>query len=255
MFKGRRIAARGIRATGEGRSDSGPESGRSTHRILVVEDSSDLARGLCDNLAMEGYRTRIAPDAEGALEIIDPFAPHLIILDLMLPGMGGLSFLEALRSTGHEEPVLILSARSEQSDKLRGFRTGADDFVTKPFDLFELLARVRVLLRRSYGEADRRPEIEFGDVRLDTRARTVHRDGEAVELSPKEFDLALALVRRAGVAIPREELLRDVWGYKSAVRTRTVDTHILQLRKKLEPQPGSPRHFHTVPRFGYRFDF
>jgi len=245
----------------------GPPSGSSTQssvsgqptqpaqRVLVVEDSKDLAEGLCDNLELEGYEARTVTDGEAALELVESFSPHLILLDLMLPGMGGFEFLEAYRARGHEEPVLILSARGQQVDKLRGFRLGADDYVTKPFDLFELLARVRVILQRSYGEPDDDPLIQFGDVTLDPRARTAHRNGREVGLSPKELDLAIALVQQAGAAVSREDLLREVWGYKAAVRTRTVDTHVLQLRKKLEPDPGSPRHFHTVPKFGYRFEF
>ena len=237
------------------RSSVSNQPSRSTQRILVIEDSKDLARGLCDNLELEGYEARTVPDAETALELVESFSPHLILLDLMLPGMGGFEFLEAYRARGHEEPVLILSARGQQVDKLRGFRLGADDYVTKPFDLFELLARVRVILQRSYGEPDDNPLIQFGDVTLDPRARTAHRNGREVGLSPKELDLAIALVQQAGAAVSREDLLREVWGYKAAVRTRTVDTHVLQLRKKLEPDPGSPRHFHTVPKFGYRFEF
>jgi DNA-binding response OmpR family regulator len=237
------------------RAESPPSSRRSPKRILVVEDSPDLAQGLCDNLALEGYEASASPDGESALRMVDTFSPHLIILDLMLPGMGGFSFLNTFRSMKREEPVLILSARSEQADKLRGFRIGADDFVTKPFDLFELLARVEALLRRTYGEPDESVVIQFGDVTLDPPARKAHRDGREVELSPKEFDLAVALVRRAGTVLSREDLLRDVWGYKAAVPTRTVDTHVSQLRKKLELVPGSPKHFTTVPKVGYRFDF
>jgi two-component system, OmpR family, alkaline phosphatase synthesis response regulator PhoP len=230
-------------------------TGSTPRRILVVEDSPDLAQGLCDNLQMEGYEARTVADGEEALEAVDTFRPHLVVLDLMLPRMGGFEFLQAFRGRGCTEPVLILSARSEQMDKLRGFRAGADDYVTKPFDLFELLARIEVILRRSYEEPATRGPIRFGDVTLDARARTVHRDGREVELSPKELDLALALVQRAGAAVSREELLREVWDHKAVVRTRTVDTHMLQLRKKLEPDPGSPRYFHTVPKVGYRFEY
>jgi DNA-binding response OmpR family regulator len=233
-----------------------PSASTATRRILVVEDSKDLAQGLAENLEMEGYQVRIAHDGREALRVSEEIEPHLVVLDLMLPGMGGFEFLEAFRNRGSREPVLILSARSEQLDKLRGFRSGADDYVTKPFDLFELLARIEVIFRRSYGDLDDTNEVvHFGDVVVNVRARTVHRDDSPVELSPKELELVLALVRRPGEAVSRADLLREAWGYKSAVRTRTVDTHMLQLRKKLEPDPSEPRHFHTVPKFGYRFEF
>jgi DNA-binding response OmpR family regulator len=233
-----------------------PSASTATRRILVVEDSKDLAQGLAENLEMEGYQVRIAHDGREALRVSEEIEPHLVVLDLMLPGMGGFEFLEAFRDRGSREPVLILSARSEQLDKLRGFRSGADDYVTKPFDLFELLARIEVIFRRSYGDLDDTNEVvHFGDVVVNVRARTVHRDDSPVELSPKELELVLALVRRPGEAVSRADLLREAWGYKSAVRTRTVDTHMLQLRKKLEPDPSEPRHFHTVPKFGYRFEF
>lgn len=233
-----------------------PEQGANPRRrILIVEDSEDLARGLRETLEMEGHEAVVAHDGAQAMELVDEFGPELVILDLMLPGQSGLEVLGELRGKGRDEPVLILSARSEQVDKLRGFRLGADDYVTKPFDLFELLARVEAVLRRTYGEDLGDGVINFGDVTLDPRARTVRRGEVELELTPKEFDLAVALARRAGTAVSREDLLREVWSHKGRVRTRTVDTHILQLRKKLEPDPASPQHFHTVARVGYRFEF
>ena len=241
--------------TGDGGSPLGSEPGPPAYRLLLVEDSRTLAQGLLETLELEGYGAWIVSDGEEALAVLREFQPHLIVLDLMLPRMGGFEFLKEFRRRGHAEPVLILSARSEQVDKLRGFRIGADDYVTKPFDLFELLARIEVLLRRSYGEVQGEPPVRFGDVTLDPRARTVHRGGREVELSPKELDLAIALVRQAGAAVSRQTLLEEVWGHRAAVRTRTVDTHVFNLRKKLEPEPGSPRHFHTVPKFGYRFEY
>jgi DNA-binding response OmpR family regulator len=234
------------------RSDDHRSGGRG--RILLVEDSEDLARRLADDLELEGYQVRVAPDGEEGLELVSAFDPHLIILDLMLPGMEGFDLLGTLRRRGHDQPVLILSARSEQLDKLRGFRLGADDYVTKPFDLFELLARVDAVLRRSHPVEEGNGHFAFGELDVDERARTVRRDGEEVALTPKEFDLLLRLVKQPGTAISREALLRDVWNHKSHVRTRTVDTHILQLRKKLEPDPSSPRHLVTVPKVGYRFE-
>jgi len=231
----------------------GASHGAPTRRILVVEDSEDLAFGLKENLALEGYNARVAPDGETGLEMLDDFHPDLVILDLMLPGIGGYEFLSRFRDRGREEPVLILSARDEQIDKLRGFRMGADDYVTKPFDLFELLARVDAILRRTLSE-EAEVIYRFADVTVDQQARTVYQSGEEVELSPKEFDLLVSLLKRQGTVVSREDLLKEVWHHKARVRTRTVDTHILHLRKKLEPDPADPRHFVTVPKVGYRFE-
>jgi DNA-binding response OmpR family regulator len=249
---------------GSHRDPSGPAAGNGRiatrnphavrHRILIVEDAEDLAEGLRENLEMEGHEAAVAHDGDRALELVESFSPHLIILDLMLPGTGGFEVLGRLRARGRDVPVLVLSARSEQVDKLRGFRLGADDYVTKPFDLFELLARVDAILRRSFDEGDGGETIAFGDVVLDPRARKAYRGGVEVELTPKEFDLVVTLARRPGRAVSREELLREVWNHKARVRTRTVDTHILQVRRKLEPDPASPRHFLTVSRMGYRFE-
>jgi two-component system response regulator MtrA len=182
----------------------------------------------------------------------------LVILDLMLPGLNGYRVLSALREAGSEVPVLILTARSEEADKVRGFRFGADDYVTKPFGLLELLGRVSALLRRTGAISARRPHasasrLTFGDVELLPASHVVLRRGEAVELRPKEFELLMALVRRSGDVVSRLELLRQVWGYDAEVVSRTVDTHIAELRRKLEDDPSHPRHILTVRKIGYRF--
>jgi two-component system, OmpR family, alkaline phosphatase synthesis response regulator PhoP len=223
-------------------------------RILIVEDNPDLAFGLRNNLEIEGYDITLAEDGVAGLERARDLRPDLIILDLMMPGLDGYRVLRTLREEGNLTPVLILSARGEEADKVRGFRLGADDFVTKPFSLLELLARVEALLRRATNDV-RKPESEihrFGDVAVDATAQQVTRAGEAVPLTHREFMLLLALARRPGVVVTRQDLLREVWGHRSAVLSRTVDTHIGELRRKLEPDPAHPRHIITVRKTGYR---
>jgi len=227
-------------------------------RVLVVEDNVDLAYGLQNNLEIEGYEVRVAENGETGLRQATTFEPDLIILDLMLPDLDGYRVLQHLRKTGVLTPVLILTARGEESDKVLGFRLGADDYVTKPFGVMELLARVEAILRRTRGPLAGDPEDaeaveEFGKVRIDLRSRTVLREEEEVPLTPKELDLLLALIRRKGAVASRLELLQEVWGHRAAVVSRTVDTHISELRKKLEDEPSHPRHILTAHKAGYRF--
>jgi DNA-binding response OmpR family regulator len=227
--------------------------------ILIVEDNPDLAYGLRTGLEIEGYEVAVAEDGETGLARAKQWLPDLVILDLMLPGMDGYRVLRSLRDDGLEMPVLILTARGQEADKVLGFRLGADDYVTKPCGVLELLARVGALLRRSRmsertvhagGEA-----VEhFGDVEINPASRTVTRRGEAVALSPKEFDLLLTLIRRRGAVASRVELLREVWGHRVEVMTRTVDIHIAELRRKLEDDPSAPRHILTVWKAGYRLE-
>jgi len=222
-------------------------------RILVVEDQEDLAFGLQRNLQFDGHTVDVAHDGRRALSIALEGAHDLIVLDLMLPGLDGMSVLSRMRSQGEETPVLILTARGEEQDKVRGLRGGADDYLTKPFGIPELLARVDALLRRA-GSDEGEPTYDFGGIVVDVAARTVRRDGEPVSLAPKEFDLLVALLRADGAAQSRRDLLRDVWGHKARVATRTVDTHIGELRRKLEEESSRPRFIHTVRKFGYRLD-
>lgn len=220
-------------------------------RVLVVEDNEDLAFGLRNNLEIEGHEVEIARDGPEALAAARVLRPDLIILDLMLPGLDGFRVLKALPDAEEPPRILILTARGEEADKVRGLRLGADDYVTKPFGLLELLARVEALLRRSpRGAAPRR--ARFGQVEVDVAARTVLRQGREVELAPKELDLLLALLEAKGAAVSRVDLLRRVWGYPSAVVTRTVDTHVAELRRKLEDEPARPEHLLTVRKLGYR---
>jgi DNA-binding response OmpR family regulator len=227
-------------------------------RILIVEDNPDLAYGLRTGLEIEGYEVSVAEDGETGLERARGWTPDLVMLDLMLPGMDGYRVLRTLREGGSDVPVLILTARGEEADKVLGFRLGADDYVTKPCGVLELLARVGALLRRSRIAEQRASSVDglerFGSVEINPASRTVTREGIAVALSPKEFDLLLALVRRRGAVASRVELLREVWGHRVEVMTRTVDIHIAELRRKLEADPSEPRHILTVWKAGYRLE-
>lgn len=223
-------------------------------RILIVEDNPDLAFGLRNNLEIEGYDVVVAEDGVTGLERARAQDADLIILDLMMPGLDGYRVLRALREEGNMTPVLILSARGEEADKVRGFRMGADDFVTKPFSLLELIARVQALLRR--GAAERQaPQGEvyrFGDVQVEAASQRVTRGAADVPLTHREYELLVALARGGGAVVTRQQLLRDVWGHRGAVMSRTVDSHIAELRRKLEVDPAQPRHILTVRKTGYR---
>ena len=223
-------------------------------RILIVEDNADLAFGLRNSLEIAGYQVVVATDGPSGLSQAKGCAPDLVILDLMLPGMDGYRVLRALRDEGSRVPVLILTARGEEADKVMGFRLGADDYVTKPFGVLELMARVEAILRRASAAARAEQEAgaRFGDVEIEPAARTVRRGGVPIDLSPKEFDLLLVLARRQNQVVSRAELLKLVWGYDTSVVSRTVDTHIAELRRKLESDPGAPRHIATVWKLGYR---
>jgi len=222
-------------------------------RVLVVEDS-DLALGLQANLEMEGYEVERAENGRRALERARDWGPDLLLLDMMLPDLDGLHVLRTLRQEKRTMPVLVLTARGQESDKVLALKLGADDYLTKPFGVLELLARVEALLRRSGGGREGAASYRFGDVLLDGATRTVRRAGAAVDLTPKEFDLLRALLAAGGAVVPREQLLRQVWGYRSTTTTRTLDTHIAELRRKLEPEPAAPRHIVTVRTVGYRLD-
>jgi len=224
--------------------------------VLVIEDNQDLAYGLRNNLEIEGHQVEVAGDGADGLARVRKAEPDLIILDLMLPGLDGFRVLRALRDEGRRLPILILTARGDESDKVRGLRLGADDYVTKPFGVLELLARVEALLRRATAaQPPKSPPVEqFGEIEVHTASRTVRRAGEAVTLTPKEYDLLLALIDRRGAVASRSELLTEVWGYSAAVMSRTVDTHIAELRRKLENDLAAPRHILTVRKTGYRLE-
>jgi two-component system response regulator MtrA len=228
----------------------------SAARLLLVEDNADLAEGLRYNLEREGYEVRVEGDGPTGLTAAQKWRPDLVLLDLMLPGMSGFDVLQALRAGGSTVPVIIVSARGEEADKVRGFRLDADQYVTKPVGLLELLERVRALLRRGVRAAGARPEdrIRFGKVTVEPAARIVTRSDTPVSLTPKAYELMLALVRREGAVATRVELLREVWGSAGDIQTRTVDSHMAELRRKLEDNPAEPKHFLTVWKSGYRFE-
>lgn len=222
-------------------------------RILIVEDNANLAFGLSRSLEAEGYEVRSAEDGRDGLELAHSYAPELIVLDLMLPGIDGYTLVRTLRAEGNQTPVLVLTARGEEADKVFGFRLGADDYVTKPFGLAELLARVGAILRRAKVGAGGAVTVErFGEVEVNRAARAVTRRGVSVGLTPKEFDLLVALIQRRGAVADRLTLLREVWGHQAEVMTRTVDIHVAELRRKLEDDPSQPRHILTVWKAGYR---
>ncbi|HUF26975.1 MAG TPA: response regulator transcription factor [Gemmatimonadaceae bacterium] len=229
--------------------------------ILVIEDQKDLARGLRANLEVEGYEVAVAHTGEEGLRLARERAPSLVLLDIMLPDIEGFDVLSQMRREGMDAPVLILTARGEELEKVRGFRLGADDYVTKPFGVMELLVRIEAILRRSSGAARGGSAAgatggvhRIGDIEIDVEDHRIRLGGAPVALTPKAFELLLALVRKEGRVATRVELLRDVWGYSSAVTTRTVDTHIAELRRKLERNPAEPRHILTVWKVGYRLE-
>jgi two-component system, OmpR family, alkaline phosphatase synthesis response regulator PhoP len=224
----------------------------SVANILLIEDNVDLAYGLRNNLEIDGHVVEIVDTGEQALEHVGRRVPDLVVLDLMLPNLDGYQVLRRLRTDGHDFPVLILTARTEEADKVLGFRLGADDYVTKPFGVLELLARVSALLRRRQRSSVQTRE-RFGEIEINRDSRTVTRHGQRVDLTPMEFDLLVTLVGRRGATASRLDLLRDVWGHSAAVVTRTVDTHIAELRRKLEHDPAHPVHILTVRKVGYRW--
>jgi two-component system alkaline phosphatase synthesis response regulator PhoP len=225
--------------------------------VLIIEDNPDLAFGLVNNLEIEGHHVELVEDGALGLERARAAPPDLVILDLMLPGLNGYGVLKGLRDAGLQTPVLILSARGEEADKVRGFRYGADDYVTKPFSLLEMLGRVEALLRRGRAAvaAPRADDIaRFGDVEVDRATRTVRKAGREVTLTPKAYELLAALLELNGKVVSRSELLRIVWGFRGAVISRTVDTHMVELRRKLEDDPANPSHILTVRKAGYRLE-
>ena len=225
-----------------------------TH-ILLIEDNPGFAEGLRQNLEFDGYRVTVASDVATSARAITADPPDLIILDLMLPDGNGYDVLRTIRERDSVTPVLLLTALSEEAHKVRGFRLGADDYVTKPFGLLELLARIESLLRRSASGSFavvRLPPVRFGDVQVDRDHRKVTRAGAVVPLTPKEYALLAALIARNSAVVAREELLREVWGYDPEVVSRTLDTHLAELRRKLEKDPHHPKHILTLPKQGYR---
>jgi len=235
---------------------AGPASRRKPKagpRILVVEDEPGVALPVNDRLAAEGYRVVWVEDGESALDHLAGQPADLVVLDVMLPGRDGFEVCRELRRRGHLVPVLMLTARAEVVDRVVGLKLGADDYLTKPFDMAELVARVEALLRRATGRATPGMFV-FGEVTVDLRRAEVTRAGVPVPMSAMEFRLLRCLLENSGEVMSRERLLDLVWGYLATPLTRTVDVHIASLRQKIEPVPSHPRHIVTVHRLGYRFD-
>ena len=225
-----------------------------TQRILLVEDELGLVMTLSDRLTSEGYTVETVNDGETGLARATNETFDLIILDVMLPRRGGFDVCRDLRQRGVGTPIIMLTARGQITDKVVGLKIGADDYVTKPFEMMELLARVEAQLRRATIGGTLSTEVyQFGDVRVDFRRAEAYRGEDAVELSAKEFRLLRYLIEHRGAALSRDELLNEVWGYDAAVSTRTVDVHVAWLRQKLEPNQRHPQYILTIHGLGYKF--
>jgi DNA-binding response OmpR family regulator len=223
-------------------------------RVLVVEDDEAMAVALRDGFTYEGYDVTVARDGEEGLRGARENPPELMILDVMLPKMTGLEVCKQLRGEGSQLPIIMLTARGQEIDKVLGLKLGADDYVTKPFSFMELMARVEAVLRRSQpGGLGHRSAYEFGDMTVDTDRHDATKNGKPIELTPREFRLLGYLLEHRGEVVSREELLDAVWGYDTIPFTRTVDTHIAKLRKKIEDDASDPQHIITVHRLGYKF--
>ncbi len=222
-------------------------------RILIVEDEPNMVAGLRDNFEFEGYQVLTAADGAEGLERALAESPDLVVLDVMMPKMSGLDVCKHLKSKRPSIPIIMLTARGQEVDKVVGLELGADDYVTKPFSIRELLARVKAVLRRSQTLPRDQERYAFGDVEVDLRRCQVARSGKALDFSAKEFDLLKYFLCHPGEALTRDRLLEDVWGYERYLNTRTVDTHLVRLRQKLEPNPEQPRFFLTVHGVGYKF--
>jgi two-component system alkaline phosphatase synthesis response regulator PhoP len=222
-------------------------------RLLLVEDEPGLVLTLTDRLAREGYAVDTSADGESGLERAAGEAFDLVLLDVMLPRLNGFDVLRELRKRGVETPVIMLTARGQVVDKVVGLKLGADDYVTKPFEMVELLARIEAKLRRAPTAPHPSEGYQFGDVRVDFRRAEVSRDSAPLELSAREFQLLKYFIEHRGATLTREELLNEVWGYNSMPSTRTVDVHVAWLRQKIEPNPRHPQYVLTIHGMGYKF--
>jgi two-component system alkaline phosphatase synthesis response regulator PhoP len=221
-------------------------------RILIVEDDASLAMGLEDDLKLEGYHVQVECDGEAATQKVLAESFDLIVLDVMLPRKDGFEVCRELRRNGLHTPIIMLTAKTQESEKVMGLELGADDYITKPFNPRELRARIKAVLRRSGSELHEL--YSFGDVEVDFSRHELRRDGKPVTLTHMEFKLLEALIRSRGRVLSRAQLLDEVWGMCNFVTDRAVDTHIANLRKKIESKPSHPRNLITVPGIGYRFD-
>jgi DNA-binding response OmpR family regulator len=221
--------------------------------ILAIEDDPAILRGLADNLRYESYEVLTAADGETGYGLIRSKRPDLIILDLMLPRMSGYEICRKVRAEGVQTPILMLTARGEEADRVLGLDLGADDYMAKPFSIRELLARIRAILRRAQPAKAQPDELRFDDVVVNFLSYEATRAGKPLEMTRKEFQLLRLMASRAGEVITRDELLNDVWGYENYPTTRTVDNHIAGLRAKIERDPADPQRLRTVHGVGYKF--
>jgi len=224
-------------------------------KVLIVEDDQAMAVALRDGFCYEGFQVEVAPDGEEGLRLARDINPDLMILDIMLPKLTGLEICRTLRGEGCRLPIIILTARGQEIDKVLGLRLGADDYVTKPFSFMELRARVDAVLRRSESPAGMRngKAHDFGSFSVDLDHHVAHKDGVELSLTPREFRLLDHFIEHRGQVVTRDQLLDNVWGYDTIPFTRTVDTHIAKLRKKIEDNPSDPHLIVTVHRMGYKF--
>lgn len=222
-------------------------------KVLIIEDEPNMVLGLKDSCEYEGYEVAVARDGKEGLQQAATEKPDIILLDVMLPLMSGLDVCRTLRARGVDVPILMLTARSQEIDKVVGLEVGADDYVTKPFSIKELLARIRAHLRRAANQVVESESFTFGEVEVNFKKFTAHKAGQVLDLSAREFEILRYLIRRRGEIVTRDQLLDEVWGYESSPITRTVDNHIARLRQKIEPDPSEPRHIITIHRLGYRF--
>jgi DNA-binding response OmpR family regulator len=221
--------------------------------ILVIEDDPAILRGLADNLRFESYEVLTASDGETGYRLLSERKPDLVVLDLMLPRMSGYELCRKVRAEGVATPILMLTARGEEADRVLGLDLGADDYVTKPFSVRELLARIRALLRRGKPAKTLPDELRFDEVVIDFRRYEASNQGRPLEMTRKEFQILRLLGARAGEVVTRDELLNEVWGYENYPTTRTVDNHIAGLRAKIERDPAQPQRLRTVHGVGYKF--
>ena len=222
-------------------------------KVLIIEDEPNMVVGLKDSCEYEGYEVSVARDGKEGLEKVATESPDIILLDVMLPVLSGIDVCRTLRARGVETPILMLTARGDELDKVVGLEVGADDYVTKPFSIRELLARVRAHLRRAAKQLRELESFTFGDVELNFKKYSALKAGNVLELSAREFEILRYLIKRRGETVTRDQLLDEVWGYASNPITRTVDNHIARLRQKIEIDPSEPQHIITVHRLGYRF--
>jgi len=222
-------------------------------KVLIVEDDQAMAVALRDGFTYEGYAVHVARDGAAGLRMAEERSHDLVILDVMLPRMSGLDVCRQLRSSGNETPIIMLTARGQEIDKVLGLKTGADDYVTKPFSFLELMARVEAVLRRTSRSPETVEQVSFGDVEMNFKTFEAKKGGLALDLSPREFKMMKYFVEHRGEVVTRDQLLDHVWGYEGLPLTRTVDMHIAKLRQKIEDTPSDPRHVITVHRVGYKF--